>query len=406
MAENLLIRLGSNAEESISWMIWSQSEQHIIASGELANADELTQLTEKALSRKVTVVVPGCDVVLKKVEVPAKSQKAIRQAVPYMLEDELAQDVEELFFAYQDKNSATENNCHVAVVERAQILLWLSWLSNADISTTHMLPDVLLMPPASENWQAISLEHQILIRQGDWQGLLLDEAHWPLISQSWEDKSSIHIDAFSTLPETNADITIHSQPEELPLALFAQQLGQQSFTLLQGDLKPKRAQSPHSKTWGWVAGFALAALIVNLVFKSVTLVQINNEQAAVESQIIETYKKTFPKTKKVRVSTIRSQLKRKMADVGSSASQESFLTLLNKVVPAFSKVPQLKPDSLKFDSKRNELRLQATAASYQQFEQFKTLLENQQLSVSQGAQNNQGNRISGSFSITLNKGGK
>ena len=40
MAEQLLIRLGSLEQDRIAWLIWSQSEQEIIASGELANAQE------------------------------------------------------------------------------------------------------------------------------------------------------------------------------------------------------------------------------------------------------------------------------------------------------------------------------------------------------------------------------
>ena len=32
--EQLLIRLGSNADEAVHWLVWSTSEREIIASGE------------------------------------------------------------------------------------------------------------------------------------------------------------------------------------------------------------------------------------------------------------------------------------------------------------------------------------------------------------------------------------
>ena len=95
-----------------------------------------------------------------------------------------------------------------------------------------------------------------------------------------------------------------------------------------------------------------------------------------------------------------------MAEIGATDNDASFLMMLSKIQPAFSQVPQLKPESIKFDGNRNELRMQATANGYQQFEQFKTILESQQFSVSQGAQNNQGDQISGSFSISAAKGGR
>jgi general secretion pathway protein L len=45
-------------------LIFNATEQEIIASGELADAMQLHQLTDKAEQRMVKVFVPGCDVVL------------------------------------------------------------------------------------------------------------------------------------------------------------------------------------------------------------------------------------------------------------------------------------------------------------------------------------------------------
>ncbi len=72
---------------------------------------------------------------------------------------------------------------------------------------------------------------------------------------------------------------------------------------------------------------------------------------------------------------------------------------MNKITPAFVAVKGLKPETLKYDHKHNEIRMQASAKKYQEFELFKTTLEKAQLTVSQGSQNNQGDQIVGSFSI-------
>ena len=49
MQERLLIRLpASDAEPRISWLIWQPSGAEVIASGELNDPAELTQLTEQA----------------------------------------------------------------------------------------------------------------------------------------------------------------------------------------------------------------------------------------------------------------------------------------------------------------------------------------------------------------------
>ena len=140
--------------------------------------------------------------------------------------------------------------------------------------------------------------------------------------------------------------------------------------------------------------------MLNVGYKGAQLWQLSAQQEQVEAQIIARYKKAFPSAKKIRIGTIKSQLNRKIATLGGSSDQTGFLTMLSKVQPAFAKVPELKPESLKFDGKRQELRLQAIADDYQHFERFKSALNAANLTVKQGAQNNQGEQVTGSFSIT------
>lgn len=442
MAETLFIRLGSQAQDIIHWLVLNTSNQEIIASGEINNAEQLSSLTDKAKQRDLKVLVPSCDVVLKSLTVPGKSQRAIRLATPYMLEDELAQDVDQLFFAYADlpKNSQG-NNCFVAIVERAQLALWQLWLNNADLTTKVMLPDVLAMPlgsslnenvnvgknvdkSADENsdkkttkWSAITLgsanNEQILIRQGLWQGFTVDHAAWQFIAKtlSKQDKQesqqevATEIEAYSALPHSD-ELTLNNLPEELPLALLAKHSKSTSFNLLQGEYKVKDQHSTVLVHWLWVAGIAACAVLLNLGYKSAELWQLNAKQAAVEQQIINTYKKAFPRVKRVRISTIKSQLNQKIAQLGGLSDSEGFLSMLSKAQPAFAKVPALKAESLKFDGKRQELRLQAVANDYQPFEQLKSALETVNLQVKQGAQSNQGEQVSGSFTITNKKQSK
>ncbi|GHE99869.1 type II secretion system protein GspL [Thalassotalea profundi] len=414
MAETLYIRLGSTSNERIHWLVYSDTEQEIIASGELSGALALEHLTEKSLQRKVVVFVPGCDIAIKQLHVPAKSQRAIKLAVPYMLEDELAQDVDHLFFAYANiKNDANTSNCFVAVVEQVQMERWLSWLNEAGIRCKTMLPDVLALPVVDNTWQAVALGEQILIKQSQWQAQVVDTAIWPLVSDNLannfitahkEDGLPI-LQHYSPLSGTSEQLTLESMPEELPLALLAKGSKGLNFNLLQGQFQVKEKRSPALRTWQIAAAIMGIAFIMNLTYKGVHLWQLADKQQLIEQEIINTYKNTFPKTKRVSVTTVKSQLKGKMSEIGAGDQSDSFLVMLANIEPAFAMVKDLKPSSIKFDSKRKELRLQASANGYQQFEQFKQQLEKQQFAVSLGAQNNQGDKVSGSFSIVANTQG-
>ena len=150
----------------------------------------------------------------------------------------------------------------------------------------------------------------------------------------------------------------------------------------------------------WVAGVAACALLLNIGYKSAQLWQINAQQIQVEEQIIVRYKKVFPGTKRVRIGTIKSQLNKKITQLGGASDGSGFLTMLSKVQPSFAKVPNLKPESLKFDGKKQELHIRAIADEYQHFEQFKNALNAANLTVKQGSQKNQGEQVTGSFIIS------
>ncbi len=420
MVETLFIRLGSQANDSIHWLILAgagTNEAEIIASGELNGAEQLNELTSKAEQRQVQVFVPGSDVLLKRLNVPAKSSRAIRLAVPYMLEDSLAEEVEQLFFAYAEiANDDEGNNCFTAIVAHSQMQQWQSWLSDANIETKSLLPDVLAMPVNNDGWSAIALggnEQQFIVRQGLWQGATLDASAWQLQCHLYaqqnkhdeiadEDKKiSTDVKAYSPLTHSE-QLKVTEMPEELPLALLAQNLNKQlhGFNLLQGQYKVKESRSHAGQQWLWVAGVAVFALLLSLGHKSAQLWSLNSEQENVKQAIIDSYKKAFPKTKRVRVSTIKSQLNRELALLGGAGDRQGFLAMLAQIQPAFAKVPALKPESLKFDGKRQELRIQAQAKDYQAFEMFSVALESADLTVKLGSQSNQGDEVTGSFSIS------
>ncbi|ASP48152.1 type II secretion system protein GspL [Cognaticolwellia beringensis] len=402
MGETLFIRLGSQAENKIHWLIKINGQEDIIASGELPNASELEQLTEKASAREVVVFVPASDVAIKSLKVPGSSQRAIRLAAPYMLEETLAQDVEQLCFTFNDtKQDEQGNNCFVAALERKQLELWLQWLADAGIFCKLIIPDALALPFDNQSRSAVMLGEQVLIRLGEWQVMSFEANAWPIIAKHFtdNDETKSAIMAYSSLSQVPAEINVEYLPEELPLAILANNHSRK-FNLLQGEFQVKEKRSAASVNWLWVAGIACFALVINFTLKGAQLYTLSQQVSVIEAEIIENYKAAFPETKRVKVSTVRSQLRQKLAEIGNSDESAGFLSLLVKLEPALASVPEIKPQTLKFDGKRQEVRMQTIAKDYQYFEKLKVALEKAGLTVNLGAQNNQGDQISGSFSIT------
>lgn len=403
MRENLYIRIGSQDSDPIQWLITAEGQADEIASGELANKESLGELTEKAKSRTVKVIINGADVRLHSLTVPGKSERAIKAAAPYMLEDEFANDVENLFFAFSNKpkNHIGDDNCFFAVLTHQQLETWLSWFSDNEIVVKTMVPDFLALPSTEDSWTAIAINQQIIIRSQRWQGFVVNDTIAELVfAQLLADKEEPQqVATYSPITVNEEHIEITAMPEELPLLLLAKGYEQQSFNLLQGEYLVKEQRSPEVKNWLWVAGIAVFALLLNITGKIVELNQLNGKYEQVSNSIKTDYKKAFPKTKRVRLSTVKRQITSKLAEFGGATTDSGLLVMLEKVQPAFLKVPKLKPESLRFDAKRNELRLSVTANDYQSFELFKQALEQASLTVDTGAQNNQGDVVTGSFNI-------
>ena len=136
MSEKLILRLSSQTTSSVPWLVWSLSNKEVIASGELPSQLELDKLSEYSKGRKVTVLVDSADVRLYRHYMPTKPSRQILKALPYMLEDELAEDIDKLHFATGESGFDKEQSQYwidLAIVNKELVEQWLDKLASAGI---------------------------------------------------------------------------------------------------------------------------------------------------------------------------------------------------------------------------------------------------------------------------------
>ena len=96
-----------------------------------------------ALDARVVAVVPGERVLLTRAMVPSRQHRQILQAVPYVIEENLADDVEDCFFAIGDRGP--DGAVAVSVVERDLLESWIEAFSGLDVSPQFMQPEMDLV---------------------------------------------------------------------------------------------------------------------------------------------------------------------------------------------------------------------------------------------------------------------
>ena len=390
--EQLIVRLGSNDDDVIHWIVCSPTEDDVIASGELPGVAHLSSLKDRAGHRPITALVPTSDVLLKWVTLPSKAGRKALTAIPFMLEDEISGDIDSQFFALGGRK---DNQQAVAVVSKARLQAWQTQLADAGLHCERIVPDILAVPEPTSGWAALELGEQLLIRQDQWAGIQ-GEKNWLVQAINHHAKqlpAPLPLDNFSSLSSQELNnVLLQEQHIDMPMKILASGLQTTQFNLLQGEFKSRKKQGGEFKKWRLAAVLAIVALCTTLIDKVALQQQLSSERALVSSQIKTEFTRAFPNAGAYR--DVRATMRAKLAALEQGTGGSSMLVMMDQLANAFAK-SQVKPSSVKFDASRRELRMQAMAANFESLELFKRLAEAQGFEVEQGAINNRNDLVYG-----------
>ncbi|UPW18246.1 type II secretion system protein GspL [Agarivorans sp. TSD2052] len=396
MSEQLILRLPSNDKDVINWIVWSDSEQEVIAAGELSSSAELALLKEKADHRRVLVLVSAADITMHQLALPKSAQRSWQQVVSFMLEEQLAQDPDSLHVCLVGK---AKDTIDIACVSHQQMTLWQDMLETAGIHSQTWLVDSMCLPkPEAGQASAIQLNQQWLFRFSDDHAISIDQS-WlsvalPLLANKYPELSIQHYSPAPELEVTGLDWSARSP--ELAMKLLADGSHKNKFNLLQGQYASSNPLTAILKRWRKVAIAAGICFTLALTHQLVETYNTQQQIAAVNDNIRQVYKRVFPEVSRVRDSRIRSDFRKAIADIGQESPQD-FLMMMVHLSSAFDRHRDLDPLSLRYDHSKGEIRLQAQAKNFQVFEQFRQAV--QPFTTEQGTLSNKAGAVVGTLII-------
>ena len=254
---------------------------------------------------------------------------------------------------------------------------WMSWLLEAGIKVKRIVPDCLALPLEQCRWAALDMGDELLLRTGEGSGVSLpktwlDFALPKLMPEKQEDEAPLNIAAYSE-DLVFMDAEVEPKPLDLPMMVLAKGILQAPVNLLSGVYLPKREYSKHLMLWKNVAIIAAVAIVLSLVNKGLTIHQLESQTAEVKQESEAIFKRVIPNVS--RIVNIRSQMDSQLRSMQGQGGGAAFFEMLDGLRGSFEQVPDLKPNSLRFDANRNELRMQVTAKTYDQVDKFKELVE-------------------------------
>ena len=134
MSEYLVIRIDQNQSQLANWIA-------VDSSGARRSQPSIGTLQEAAADigeREVIVLVPSAEVLTTSVDIPVKGAKLLA-ALPYALEEYLAEDVEDLHFAAGARRSS--GRTPVSVVSHERLEEWISALEYAGIKADSIVAE-------------------------------------------------------------------------------------------------------------------------------------------------------------------------------------------------------------------------------------------------------------------------
>lgn len=398
MSEYLIVRLSNNRQASKQWLVWSESQQEVIASGELGAQQTLADIESYAQQRQSIVLLNSADVLLKQVTIPAGGSRQFESMLPYLIEDDVAQDVDSLHITILSKQG---DQAFIAAVDKAWLTRELTILAEAGFNVIKVIPDGLALPDFN-GIAAVEIAGQWLLKKSHYQALTIESDWLAMVAQSdWvkEDGEWIALEAYSQLPDlTLAEGQTWQQGEpHLVMQLLGHHAIGSKINLLTGELKPKSSLSKHLKIWRKTA-IAAGILVVVLLVQHFVQTHQAQQQADIYRAESERIFRTVlvGKSKIPTVKYLKRELDNESKRLSGNSTEGALLQWLVKLPTAFKNIPNFEMTGLTFDSKRGEIKLQARSNNFQAFEKVRAQLE-QQFEVEQGQLSKSADFVTGSF---------
>lgn len=237
---------------------------------------------------RVVAVAPAQAVTLHRVEVPARRGAELRQAVPFALEDRLAEPVEALHFALGRR---TGTAVEAAVVARSAIAAWLERLADAGLTPDSLRVDAQLLPRDDRSIHLVRVDSRLLLATGEL-ACAIGFEDWP----QWRRR-------LPPLPLFWLAADGRFQEGEAPPALARVDFLRYAATrvaaadgpdLLQAEFAPRRRAASRRRQWRWAAGLAGLAVILALADAGAGVLKEQQRRQALRDQIETVFRQALP----------------------------------------------------------------------------------------------------------------
>jgi general secretion pathway protein L len=302
VARTLFIRLEQNLDHASWQLVENQQPVGPVGYGDLAGAHA------SAMGAHVVALLPAEDFFITYVRLPGKNRKKLIKALPYAIEDQLVDNIDDLHFALG--STELEGKYLATAVEDSLMRRYCDALRDAGLRADEMVPDVAALLATGDDWTILLEQERALVRATtgmfasdiDTLPIMLenlyqyDDERQPKQITVYECGGADHFSALqSHMPGVEF---VKQECAQGIFGIFAQHYTpKQSVNLLQGEYSYRENISKHLKPWIPAAALLCIWLGWQLVLHVGEYVELTSRSEQLANDIRAVYSRTLPKSK-------------------------------------------------------------------------------------------------------------
>jgi general secretion pathway protein L len=397
MPQTLLLRLPAGSEDT-EWLTIDEAGEPAVA----RQRGPLSLAAAVGRSANVVVLAPATQILLAEPELPPGSGLKLARAVPFALEEQLTEDIDDLVFALGKRRP---KGTPVAVVSRSVLEGWLTALREAGIEPVAIYPDMSLLPQNPGQTMLWYESGRLSVRRPGMlpfsveltpvteglivAGVIADplaatalasdsprELENAILYVTREDWARIQ-DEIEGLIDHFASLKIQLLPDG-PLPWLAREVAAtDAINLLQGEFARATHYGTHWRRWRAAAALAVGLLVIHVAAQAYQLHQAKHDTALLDIEIAQVFSAAMPADQ---LQDPRRQMQSRLDRIRhSGAGPQHFLRTLQTLSGALTEVPHTNIDSLSY--REESLDMKVTAPSLAVLSQLSQTVDKQGLTA-------------------------
>ncbi len=382
-------------------------------------------LAQNALDKVLLIGLgPGDEAAFCMADIPAKQSRFVQQALPYAVEEQIAQDIETVHLAL---GKHSDEGYLVAAIDLAQMERWKSLFTGWELARLDAIyADASLLPTPDSGWM-MCLDDEFVLMQsqrGEW--LRMQADNLPLFAMTMAAPSADDVAAeipvqlygietelerqqplVNELSGSTGRVYVQQKPLEFSVLEFLawshHQHLCQPVNLCQGAFSVKVSGSSPLKPWKPLIAVASLWFVIQLGL-DIGLGMYHKQQAdELKSQAMVIYQQAFPTDRRTHAGNVRRVIEGQLRVAGSQGADVDFITLMKFTGDQYGRLAgagTVTFNSINYSRTRGELIVDVRADSYDRLSRLRNGLADQGLQAQIGSVVNESSGARGRLTVS------